>query len=175
MRYGPLFFETIYGAEDTAWTPYMTRFGIGRLRCHVFHRGDADPDHHDHPNDFITFPLTSYVEEIPLYPVEETPPGSPILTTFRIVRAFRFHYRTAEFAHRVLGRYAGDHAYLTASRADTPWGWGALPLVDQRKILTLVWFRPKRRDWGFHRLRDACFIPWKRYVYGEGKSAPCQD
>lgn len=168
MRYGPLFFETIYGAEDTAWTPYMTRFGIGRLRCHVFHRGDADPDHHDHPNDFITFPLTSYVEEIPLYSVEETPPGNPILTTFRIVRAFRFHYRTAEFAHRVLGRWTGRHQRH-------PQQDPLLALVAPGKLITLVWFRPKRREWGFLRLRDACFIPWKRYVYGEGKSAPCQD
>lgn len=42
----------------------MTRAWFGRLRFHVFFRGDQDPDCHDHPWGFWTFPLRSYVEEV---------------------------------------------------------------------------------------------------------------
>ena len=43
----------------TDGSKYMTRVWFGRLRVHVFYRGDADADPHDHPWDFWTFPLTS--------------------------------------------------------------------------------------------------------------------
>ena len=56
--------SVIYGKEDEHATPYMTRYWIGRLRLHIFHRGDQDPDCHDHPWDFWTFPFTPYVEEV---------------------------------------------------------------------------------------------------------------
>src|SRR4051812_39357096 len=90
-------FETIYGVDGEHDTPFLTRVRLGRLRMHVFHRGDADPDCHDHPWDFWTFPLTSYVEEV----VD--------LATLRmrrqVVPAARWSYRPAEHTHRVLGRY----------------------------------------------------------------------
>ena len=56
--------SVIYGKEDEHATPYMTRYWIGRLRLHLFHRGDQDPDCHDHPWGFWTFPFRSYVEEV---------------------------------------------------------------------------------------------------------------
>src|SRR5690606_161477 len=56
--------SVIYGKEDDHATPYMTRYWIGRLRLHIFHRGDQDPDCHDHPWSFWTFPFTPYVEEV---------------------------------------------------------------------------------------------------------------
>src|SRR5690606_6991910 len=94
--------QTIYGADGVS--PYMTRAWIGRLRLHVFHRGDEDPDPHDHPWDFWTFPLTAYVEE-----VVEAAPGFTGLRQrrSRLVSAFRLHHRPAEHTHRVIGRYAG--------------------------------------------------------------------
>ena len=56
--------NNIYGAEDGKETVYMTRVWFGRLRFHIFFRGDQDPDCHDHPWGFWTFPLRSYVEEV---------------------------------------------------------------------------------------------------------------
>lgn len=83
--------QTLWGGQPRA--PYLTRVILGRLRLHVFHRGDADPDLHDHPADFWTFPLVSYVEEYLDKAGERRT---------RVVRAFRLHHRRAEFAHRVV-------------------------------------------------------------------------
>lgn len=81
---------TIWGGDGS---PYLTRVVLGPLRLHVFHRGDADPDCHDHPADFWTFPLVSYLEEFI---------DAAGLKRRRAVRAFRLHRRRAEFAHRVV-------------------------------------------------------------------------
>lgn len=165
--------STIYGAEGEHQTPYMTRIWIGRLRLHIFYRGDADPDPHDHPWDFWTFPFTSYVEEVTVdtgwrehwrdgahltYPAEAFTPfieGSrPIYKThLNVVRAFRLHFRPATHTHRVLWRHRG---------------FG--------KIVTLVWRGPDKRRWGFLKSRDGqwCWVHWKQYVYGGGKHAPCE-
>lgn len=74
-------------------TPYLTKVTLGRFELHLFHRGDADEDCHDHPCDFWTFPLVSYVEEYLDNGVRRT----------REVKAFRLHRRRAEFAHRIIG------------------------------------------------------------------------
>lgn len=111
--------HTIYGADGEHETPYMTRVWIGRLRLHIFHRGDADPDPHDHPWDFWTFPLTSYVEDVTVPTFAEQTAlrrsGAPIVairmnrtTHRRLVRAWRVHFRPATYAHRVLGRFSGE-------------------------------------------------------------------
>jgi len=132
---------TIWGGDNS---PYMTRVILGHLRLHVFHRADADPDHHDHPSDFWTFPLTSYVEEI-------AHPWSKGHTSWRLVRAFRLHRRKAEFAHRVLGAWTGEMNRRTGE-----------PLFCNRPIATIVWWGKKRREWGFH--TAAGWVPWKQYV-----------
>lgn len=88
---------TLWGGQNPR-TPYLTRVGLGPLRIHVFHRGDSDPDCHDHPADFWTFPLVSYLEEF------IDPEGR---RRERVVRAFRLHRRRAEFAHRVIGPASG--------------------------------------------------------------------
>ncbi len=170
MRFGPFFFETLYGADQpdgSGWSPYMTRCGLARLRFHLFHRGDVDPDLHNHPWAFITFQLRSYVEQVSLYPVEDVPPGTPIPTKFQIVRAFRFHYRPADHYHRVLGPWTGR--YQKHPQQDPH-----LAMVGTGKIPTLVWAFRKSQHWGFLRLLDGCFIPWRKYIDGS-KSAPCQD
>lgn len=153
--------ETIYGAEGEHDTPYLTRFWIGRLRLHIFHRGDADPDCHDHPWDFWTFPLTSYVEEVAVRAVEQQ--GSWQRGTWarevNVVPAFRWTFRPATHTHRVIG----------------PVDWG-LPWLFPTKIVTIVWRGRTSRKWGFLKNRDGkwCWIGWRDYVFAGGKHAPCE-
>ena len=164
--------HTIYGDDDGRRTPYMTRAWVGRLRLHIFHRGDADPDHHDHPWDFWTFPLTSYVEEVVDHDVAALArsagfspaikPDAPVFAR-RVVRAFRLQHRPATYCHRVIGRYAGY------------WSVDTGPVTDDRKIITIVWRGRSGRRWGFLKFRDGrfCWIHWKEYVFRGGKTVPC--
>lgn len=189
---GDAFFgrHTIYGVNEGDYnTPYMTRYWIGRLRLHIFHRGDNDADPHDHPWNFWTFPLTSYVEEVTEPAFSCGICSSPVPVTHReygdycmrhgeavtydtrrqVVRAFRLHYRPATHTHRVLGRYAGWDKDFS----------GCMPSIDiaPGKIVTIVWRGNGGRKWGFLR-KDAegkrCWIPWRTYVYEGGKHAPCE-
>lgn len=131
-------------------SPYMTRLIIGRVRLHVFHRGDGDPDPHTHPWSFWTFPLTSYVEEVFNPSTSET--------TVRVVKAFRIHRRPSDFAHRVLGRF-GD--YYADHR----------PCWDDRKIVTLVWRGKSAAEWGFW--KGKVLVPWRQYL-GLAPEEPAQ-
>lgn len=151
---------------------YMTRYWIGRLRLHVFHRGDYDPDCHDHPWDFWTFPLTSYVEEVlhehrQTYMAKDTPPPKKFFRTSEVVKAFRLHFRPAEHCHRVLGAlkegYAGDRPPAQAVDLD-------------KKIVTIVWQAGVRRKWGFWKDREGrwCWQGWKEYILAGGKHSPCE-
>jgi hypothetical protein len=91
--------EKIYGVDGVNYTVYMTRWVLGRLRFHVIHRDDQDPDPHDHPWDFWTFPLTTYYEE--WYQMD------PPVMTINEVKRFKLHFRPAEYLHRVIGRPNG--------------------------------------------------------------------
>lgn len=104
-----------------AATPYLTRIVWGRLRLHWFHRGDADPDPHDHQWDFRTFPLTSYIEEV------WSADGEPPLHI--VVRAGAWSRRPASWRHRVIGRANGQTG----------------------PIVTICLTGPKKRAWGFWR------------------------
>lgn len=152
--------ETIYGVEGEHKTPFLTRILIGRLRLHIFHRGDADPDPHDHPWDFWTFPLTAYVEEVAL------PSASGYIVFRQVVPAWRWSYRPAEHTHRVIGRWTGNRHVPFVDVSDAGPG----------KIITIVWQSRQRRKWGFLRNRDGnwCWTPWREYVFGGGKHAPCE-
>lgn len=176
--------HSIFGVEGEHSTPYMTRYWIGRLRLHIFHRGDADPDCHDHPWDFWTFPLTTYVEEVVTFGLDQRPydPYSPraLTGTVRrhVVRAGRLHHRPAEHTHRVLGRYDAAKAWRLARLAFIAGSSVALvdPPVRSGKIVTIVWRGRLARKWGFLRNREGqwCWTPWKEYVFGGGKHAPCE-
>lgn len=162
--------------------------GLGRLRLHIFHRGDQDPDCHDHPWDFWTFPLTPYVEEVAeptgwgeyeangntySYPLDSDEARfSPLAAergrpTYRkrwqVVPAWRLTFRPATHTHRVIGRYAGFEQ-------------SGVPVVAFAPIVTLVWRGKDERKWGFLKHRDGkwCWVHWKSYVFGGGKSAPCE-
>jgi hypothetical protein len=99
-------------------TPYLTRVILGRLRIHIFHRGDADADPHDHPADFWTFPLVSYVEEYL---------DKAGLRRRRVVKAFRLHRRRAEHAHRVIGSAVDENRPIVTlvwwGRKRREWGF----------------------------------------------------
>ncbi len=165
--------STIYGKDGVHRTPYMTRWWVGRLRFHIFHRPDQDPDPHDHPWNFWTFPLTSYVEEVMLPNRFEDG-----FTAYRqVVPAFWLSFRPATHTHRVLGRWDGQFAAVLLP----PPSWGGAickePTIARgRKIVTILWRSAPKRPWGFLKNRDGrwCWTPWKEYVFGTGKSAPCE-
>lgn len=176
--------SVIYGKDGDHDTPYMTRYWIGRLRLHIFHRGDQDPDHHDHPWGFWTFPLTSYVEEVFDHPLHHDDVSTrPDLYEVRrqVVRAFRPHWRSHRHTHRVIGRWAGVNPPLTDDytlmNEEALFHYYEKKLAKDGKIVTFVWREKARdRDWGFWKRRDQklCWVHWKEYVFGKGKGAPCQ-
>lgn len=170
--------STIYGVEGEHKTAYMTRLWIGRLRLHIFYRGDNDPDPHNHPWAFWTFPLTAYVEEVftPNRETFEAKTGEPsprYNSHRRIVPALRLNYRPAHHTHRVIGRWSGARTIETRMGG---WEVKLLPFVNNRKIVTIVWRGKKTNSWGFLKNRDGkwCWVGWKEYVFGGGKSAPCE-
>lgn len=179
--------NTIYGKDGEHATPYQTRITIGRLRLHIFHRGDADPDCHNHPWDFWTFPLTSYVEEV-AYCTSGSLPDENYILRRQVVPAFMLHYRRAGHTHRVLGRYAGTLERIdTGERCDfkvepkrATYGWNEnlRPAVDERVVVTIVWRGKEHgKGWGFlkERLGKWCRVGHKEYIWGGGKEAPCGD
>ena len=190
-------FNRIAGVEGGHETNYMTRVWFGRLRLHIFHRGDNDPDCHDHPWDFWTFPLTSYMEEV-AEPIRDTVAEYPVVEKVlagydsdgqpeyldhltmatperpqrfykrtQVVKAWRWTHRPAEHCHRVLGRAARP----VGTSVDNH--WRQVPGA----IVTLVWRGSARRKWGFLKDREGrwCWIGWKDYVFNGGKDAPCKD
>lgn len=172
---GFLGLRTIFGADGEHETPYLTQAWIGRLRLHVFHRGDADPDCHDHPWDFWTFPLTAYVEEVAL-PDRFSAAGA-FVRHRQVVHAFRLHFRPAEHTHRVLGRYAGlDRRTLWPHAGERCELGEGEPIAQDGRVVTIVWRGRARRKWGFLKNREGlwCWVPWKDYVLRGGKHAPCE-
>lgn len=174
---------------ETAGVKYMTRYRIGRLTLHIFHRGDADPDPHDHPWNFWTFPLQSYVEEVVdprLVKGMDTPfdgkqnmicPTSEVLVKTHLVKAFRLHYRSADHTHRVLGKWTGlsvaknGHVYPGAPMTNAH-----TPLPQEGRFVTIVWRSKSFRDWGFLKNNGNlwCWVPFLKYIYEGGKDAPCE-
>lgn len=152
-RRGPGFYgrHTILGEDGS---PYMTRYWIGRLRLHIFYRGDLDPDPHDHPWGFWTFPLTSYVEEVSLPNRFE----GGVDRHIQLVKAWHWNYRPADHCHRVLGR------------------WDRSRRLSDKKIITIVWREKESRKWGFLKMRDGrtCWQYWRDYLNG-GRHAPCSE
>lgn len=165
---GKLFgIDCIYGKEKLNADPYMTRIWIGRLRLHIFHRGDQDPDCHDHPWDFWTFPLTPYLEEV----VEFDPDLKINIARVRLVPALQWTFRDATHCHRVLGPWSGK------INRDGALGSAIInnPALKLGKIVTLVWRGKEYREWGFLKKRRGrwCWVPFREYVYGSGKDTPC--
>lgn len=112
----------------------------GQLHFHLFWRGDTDPDPHDHPWDFWTFPLRSYVEEVPT---------GPHAVWLSVVGRFRWHHRPAEHIHRVVRSVVTREGQV-------------------RRFATIVWTGPKRRGWGFWPVDpetgERYWIYWRDYL-----------
>lgn len=159
--------SVIYGREEYVAQPYAVRYWLGRLRFHIFYRGDADPDCHNHPWDFWTFPFTSYVEEVIVPDDGPALPdwGPQYQRRLQVVPAWRFSFRPATHTHRVLGKFANDYTL--------PYGE---PIPKEGKIYTLVWRSRDKQPWGFFKNRDGkwCWQDWKSYVHKGGKHAPCE-
>jgi hypothetical protein len=164
----------IYGAEDGKETVYMTRAWFGRLRFHIFFRGDQDPDCHDHPWGFWTFPLRPYIEEVLEERLEQVYGGHNTVlerTYFErrtnLVRAFRWHYRPATYRHRVIGLAARP----PLTTVDNHWR------ATEGTVPTIVWRDKPSRAWGFTKERNGiwCWVPWMDYVFNGGKDAPCRE
>lgn len=161
------FIERIYGRVDGEKTCYLTRIQLWRtkhkgagLYLHIFHRGDWDPDPHDHPWDFWTFPLTSYYEQ------RMAADGYLYINK---VPGWRWTFLPATYAHRVLGR--------RYKMEDLEWGFGTYTGLPG-SIVTLVWHEAVSRKWGFWvpsmpdmprelpRRGVRRWMPWREYVYG---------
>lgn len=148
--------ETIYGAKG----PYLTRYPLtpktrwGQLCLHVFHREDEDEDPHDHARDFLTIPLSSSYTE------ETYDPETGVLA-FETVRRFKLHRRKAEHCHRIVMSW----------NAETVKG---VPYTRHMKVwplVTLVWFFPARREWGFWVKKDHPRSNWVSRAPGPESSA----
>lgn len=165
--------SVIYGKDDEHDTPYMTRYWIGRLRLHIFYRGDQDPDCHDHPWDFWTLPFSPYVEEVIVT-------GQGDWERFKqIIPALRWSFRPAEHTHRVLGRWDGAMRVGAMTYHATAFSkplLGEEPVGSPGRLVTLVWRSREKRSWGFwkYRLGEFCWVGWREYVFGNGKNSPCQ-
>lgn len=176
--------NTITGEDGS---PYMTRAWIGRLRLHIFHRPDHDPDCHDHPWDFWTLPIWpphGYVEEVvtgqPMPGTVDEPDPDTLKRMLQIVPAFWPSYREATHCHRVLGAYVPAFGQISVETTVTETGdqyfTGSNIINPKRKIVTFVWRGKAERKWGFLKNRNGewCWIAWRDYVFGGGKDGPCQ-
>lgn len=145
--------------KDIIWLdPYRWELKIGRLAIYKYYRGDSDPDAHDHPANFHTFPLVGYVENV-FDPVRNA-------WALRVVEAWKLHYRRATFCHRVEGRWTGlrhdAHSREPALRLR--------PIAQSTTgtFWTIVWWGTEFREWGFY--RRGLWIPWQEYINGTGKT-----
>ena len=176
----PFGWSTIYGHAGKHSVPYMTRIWIGQLRLHIFYRGDNDPDCHDHPWDFWTFPFTAYVEEV-IFPIQDTVAESQPEPKLRyqlvrqVVPAFKWTFRPATHTHRVIGPVGDKVVQLSAIILHT--AKELLPIAVPGKIVTLVWRGKVGRNWGFLKNRNNqwCWVGCKDYIWQGGKDAPCKD
>ena len=133
--------------KESPWIGWQTVGGywfqawIGRARFHIFKRGpDPETGLHDHTWNFVTFPLRSYVEQVLV--------GNEI--KHQVVPAFKFSYRPATHAHRMLGRWSGKD-YETKS------GWVPTFCFISKNVRDTFYIWHVRRG-------VAKAFEWKRYM-----------
>jgi len=131
-------------------SPYLSRWilyvGWGTLRLHKFWRGDDDRAPHTHPWWFITIPFRTYVEHVFKNGVE--------VQQFREVKAFRPHFRPANYEHIV--KWAVQHVVERDIGFDY---WKP----DRRPFYTLVISGNKSNNWGFYP-EPGKFTPWRDFM-----------
>lgn len=138
------------GKNRDEWGPYMKKIEFFGRAFHIFYRGDSYDVPHDHPWDFWTFPFVTYVEEV----------YEPSTRKFRynVVKSWRWHFRNAEYSHRILGRWSGQ---------DTRHGF-TYPQTCPGRIYTYVRYGKKRRQWGFW--QGTLWIAAMDYINGRVRS-----
>lgn len=154
---------------------YMTRWFFGSLRIHKMYRGDLQRDCHDHPWWFVTFPFTSYVEEVLRFR------NGTYFRELNIVKAWRFHFRPARYTHRILGPYDKKRTLTDQYFQSTLTGsWNRVS--EQTKTMWTFVLRGKvKMKWGFwaveHEADEGVWVPAKDYFdslnvpYEEGATA----
>lgn len=117
---------------------YVCAHAWGSIRVHHILRGDADPELHTHPFDFVSFIIHGgYVEEIPTKGARPHRGGS---RRYRVLLAPTINTSFGEKAHRIF--------------AVMPNTW------------TVVIGGPRLRKWGFW-TRDG-FVPWDQFESVKG-------
>jgi hypothetical protein len=135
-----------YSRVGVGETPYLDRWIIyafgGTLRLHKFWRGDDDRAPHDHPWNFWTFPLATYIETVEEPPVLDVAGNYWFGTRYenRVPR-FRWSRRPATYRHIVRGRADGSG----------------------KPFFTIVVTGPVTNGWGFWPLHDK-FIPYRQWM-----------
>lgn len=172
--------NTIFGRDGDHGEPYMTRVWFGRLRLHIFHRGDNDPDAHSHPWHFWTFPLVSYVEEVLLHVGGDVDKdGNTIALRYakvlNVVPAWHWTYRDATHTHRVIAAASKPAKFFRPHGGVLPSWLKVDSATKPGKIVTLVWRSKEFRKWDFLKERAGvwCRVFWRDYVFNGGKDAPC--
>lgn len=141
------FFYTKTLWDTNKKTPYRWELRLWRLAIYKYYRGDNDPDAHDHPGPFWTYPLQSYIESLYDPMVDKW--------TKNIVYAWELHHRPATYCHRVVGRWSG----IKTSTGKH------IPITDDIKpFWTIVWWGKRTREWGFY--VKGIWIPWHEYIKG---------
>jgi len=172
--------QDIVGRDDGKETLYLRRFFLTprwkwQLLLHVFYRGDEDPDPHDHPWDFWTFPLGrhGYVEE------EMSSYGYSLLFH---VPGRRWTFRPSSHIHRVVGPVdptsempsVGRDLFPMATlilrtRAHGTWGFW---VRDDNKAME----QACGRYWdGNPRRGRRVWVPWRTYIYGRPQDRRRED
>jgi hypothetical protein len=155
----------IWGSGREANTLYLRRWNLTprrlpyQLLLHTFYRGDEDPDPHDHPWDFWTFPLNrgGYLEYV------MTSTGA---TEARWVYGWQWSHRPRNHTHRVLGPYGREFPFRTLvirrqpSRLDGPWGFW-VPFGSPVTSLCGRFLGTNPRN--AYRVK----VPWRTYILGE--------
>lgn len=128
--------------------PYMIRYKMGPIRFHKMVRGDNAREMHDHPWWFITFPLRSYVEEVLKFD------GIQWVSELNVVKAYRFHFRSARYAHRILGPKFKGYAVEDIYQKESNRHYQRMDELEipqnKRHIRTIVINGFVRQMWGFY-------------------------
>lgn len=110
--------HTFFDAHGT--TPYMTRYTLidcrwFTLKLHHFHRGDSDPDFHDHPWPFVALILCGGYWEHTSRGISWKAPGSLVL--HRAADAHRVTMASPTWTLLLCGKKVRDWGF------HTPSGW----------------------------------------------------
>ena len=151
------FLELIYNLKDGRDTLFFARLKLtpshprhGGLYLHLFFRGDEDPDPHDHPWDFWTFPLQGYVEEIMNFNGK---------LYFNYVKPWRWTFRHASHVHRVLPwryRWYPKINLVWHGPEKQRWGFFVHPGSPYYYLSSSLCTRGAVRK-----------VHWRDYIYGE--------